>query len=41
MSQNRVDADIDGVMRGLEASESERDRLVGDIVAERRPEARS
>lgn len=41
MSQNRVDADIDGVIRGLNASGAERDRLVADIVAERRPEATS
>ena len=37
MSQNRVDADIDGVIHGLQASAVERDRLVADIVAERRP----
>jgi transcriptional regulator len=37
MSQNRMDADIDGVIRGLNASGVERDRAVADIVAERRP----
>lgn len=37
MSQNRADADIDGVIRGLNASGTERDRAVADIVAERRP----
>jgi transcriptional regulator len=37
MSQNRSDADIDGVIRGLKSSAADRDRLVADVVAERRP----
>jgi len=37
MSQNRAAADIDGVIAGLGASESPADRVVADIVAERRP----
>lgn len=40
MSQNRPSADIDGVVRGLEASPSAGDRAVGEIVAERRPPGR-
>ena len=37
MSQNRAAADIDGVIAGLGASGSPADRVVADIVAERRP----
>jgi transcriptional regulator len=37
MSQNRPDADIDGVITGLSASPSAADRAVAEIVAERRP----
>lgn len=37
MSQNRSDADIDGVVRGLSASTAPRDRSVADLVAGRRP----
>lgn len=37
MSQNRVDADIEGVVRGLGASPDAQDRAVGEIVRERRP----
>jgi len=37
MSQNRPDADIDGVVHGLAGSDSARDRAVAAIVAERRP----
>lgn len=40
MSQNRSSADIDGVIRGLGASESQSDRAVAALVAERRPEGR-
>jgi transcriptional regulator len=40
MSQNRSGADIDGVIRGLGASEAESDRAVATIVAQRRPEGR-
>jgi transcriptional regulator len=40
MSQNRSAADIDGVIAGLGASGSPADRLVADIVAERRPDDR-
>ena len=40
MSQNRAAADIDGVIAGLGASESLADRVVADIVAERRPDNR-
>jgi len=36
MSQNRAAADIDGVIAGLGASGSAADRVVADIVAERR-----
>ena len=36
MSQNRSAADIDGVIAGLGASDSPADRVVADIVAERR-----
>ena len=36
MSQNRPAADIDGVIRGLGASDDAVDRAVGEIVAERR-----
>ena len=38
MSQNRAAADIDGVIAGLGASGVPADRVVADIVAERRPE---
>ena len=37
MSQNRPDADIDGVVRGLAGSHSPGDRAVADIVEARRP----
>lgn len=37
MSQNRPDADIDGVVRGLGESESAEDRAVAEIVRQRRP----
>ena len=37
MSQNRSAADIDGVVRGLGASERAMDRVVAAIVEERRP----
>jgi transcriptional regulator len=37
MSQNRVAADIDGVIRGLGESEVAQDRAVAAIVRERRP----
>ena len=40
MSQNRSEADIDGVIRGLGASEAQSDRAVAALVAERRPEGR-
>jgi transcriptional regulator len=40
MSQNRSAADIDGVIAGLGASGSPADRVVADIVAERRPDNR-
>jgi len=40
MSQNRAAADIDGVIAGLGASGSPADRVVADIVAERRPDHR-
>jgi transcriptional regulator len=39
MSQNRVSADVDGVIRGLGASTEERDHSVAALVAERRPNA--
>lgn len=39
MSQNRVDADIAGVIDGLNASDSALDREVAHIVSERRPRA--
>ena len=35
MSQNRVPADVEGVIRGLGASDAESDRAVGDIVRAR------
>lgn len=38
MSQNRTDADIDGVIAGLGASAHAHERAVGEIVAERRPD---
>lgn len=38
MSQNRAVADIDGVIAGLGASDAPADRVVADIVAERRPD---
>ena len=37
MSQNRSSADIDGVVRGLGASASDRDRAVAAIVEARKP----
>jgi transcriptional regulator len=37
MSQNRGDADIDGVVRGLGASDDALDRAVAEIVRARRP----
>jgi transcriptional regulator len=37
MSQNRSDADIDGVVRGLASSPRDADRAVAAIVDERRP----
>jgi transcriptional regulator len=37
MSQNRPDADIDGVVRGLGESDVASDRAVSDIVAAHRP----
>jgi len=37
MSQNRLDADIAGVIRGLGASSSPEDQAVAAIVSERRP----
>jgi transcriptional regulator len=37
MSQNRSDADIDGVVRGLASSSRDGDREVSAIVEERRP----
>jgi len=40
MSQNRSDADIDGVVRGLASSPSDGDRAVAAIVEERRPNTR-
>jgi transcriptional regulator len=40
MSQNRSDADIDGVVRGLAGSPHEGDRATAAIVEERRPKAR-
>ena len=39
MSQNRPAADIDGVVRGLTASERTTDREVGEIVRARKPGA--
>ena len=39
MSQNRSDADIAGVIRGLGASHSANDQAVAAIVSERRPKA--
>jgi transcriptional regulator len=38
MSQNRSSADVDGVVRGLGESESPVERMVGEIVQERRRE---
>jgi transcriptional regulator len=37
MSQNRSSADIDGVVRGLRASENPKDNEVAEIVQSRRP----
>ena len=37
MSQNRADADIDGVIRGLEGSAAPEDHAVAAVVRERRP----
>jgi transcriptional regulator len=37
MSQNRSDADIDGVVRGLSASNSPTDQVVAALVSARRP----
>lgn len=39
MSQNRADADIAGVIRGLSASNSSEDQAVAAIVSERRPKS--
>jgi transcriptional regulator len=39
MSQNRSDADVAGVIRGLSTSDTPRDREVAEIVAERQPRA--
>jgi transcriptional regulator len=39
MSQNRSDADIDGVVRGLGASKTAGDQAVAAIVRERRPKS--
>ena len=39
MSQNRVDADIAGVIRGLGASSAPGDQAVAAIVSERRPKS--
>jgi len=41
MSQNRSDADIDGVITGLSSSANEGDRAVAAIVQARRPSART
>jgi transcriptional regulator len=38
MSQNRSDADIDGVVKGLSASTALEDHVVAGIVADRRPQ---
>lgn len=38
MSQNRSSADIDGVVRGLSASADPNDRILAEIVQERRPD---
>jgi len=40
MSQNRSGVDIDGVIRGLGASDAEADRAVAALVAKRRPDGR-
>ena len=40
MSQNRSDADIDGVIQGLASSPHEGDRAVSTIVEQRRPNIR-
>ena len=40
MSQNRVAADIDGVIHGLSESDAARDRTVAEIVRERRPDTK-
>jgi transcriptional regulator len=40
MSQNRTGADVDGVVRGLSASDAPADRAVAAIVAERRSPSR-
>ena len=40
MSQNRSGADIDGVVRGLGASSVASDRVVAEIVAARKPDAK-
>ena len=37
MSQNRIDGDIDGVVKALGASATESDRVVAAIVEDRRP----
>lgn len=37
MSQNRSQADIDGVVEGLGESTAAKDRMVGEIVEQRRP----
>jgi len=36
MSQNRVAADVEGVIKGLSESSTAQDREVGEIVAQRR-----
>jgi len=40
MSQNRSGADIDGVIKGLGASEATADRTVAALVADRRPKGK-
>lgn len=37
MSQNRSQADIDGVVQGLGESRSAKDRMVAELVQQRRP----
>jgi predicted FMN-binding regulatory protein PaiB len=38
MNQNRSEADIDGVIRGLSELDVVKDHVVADIVRQRRPE---